>query len=95
MNSNDNPELNRNSLVPFNSFLRQNERSPSCGQRWRKKGWITTTNVGGRLYVSHDEIARFHRRAAAGEFAKTAPAVVNDDHSTGAVRSLLHNPKDA
>ena len=82
MKSHENTLMSGQTLIPFNSFLRQNERSPSCGQRWRKKGWIATTNIGGRLYVSHAEIARFHKRAADGEFAKTYPSgFIFDDPS--------------
>jgi hypothetical protein len=66
----NNTELNGHALVPFNSFLKQNGRSPSSGWRWRKNGFIQTINISGRLYVSQDEISRFRARAAAGEFAK-------------------------
>ena len=69
-------------LIPFNSFLQENGRSASCGKRWRNKKWIQTVNIAGRLYVTPEEIGRFHRRAAAGEFAKTySPGFVYDDLS--------------
>lgn len=57
------------SVVPFSTFLQQVGRSATCGWRWRKKGWVKTTNVAGRIYITRDEIDRFHQRAAAGEFA--------------------------
>ncbi|MGD0814673.1 MAG: hypothetical protein ABSA83_13790 [Verrucomicrobiota bacterium] len=59
-----------NSVVPFRVFLEQVGRSATCGWRWRKNGLIATINISGRLYVSQEEINRFHERAAAGEFAK-------------------------
>ena len=75
-----NSELNDKTIVPFNSFLKQNGRSASWGWRLRQKGWITTVNIDGRLYVSQAEIDRFHKRAAAGEFARQSRAAfVYDD----------------
>jgi hypothetical protein len=76
MITNYNTELNDNSLVPFNSFLKSNGRSASCGWRWRQQGWITTVNIAGRLYVSQDEVDRFQQRAAAGEFSKASRTAV-------------------
>jgi predicted site-specific integrase-resolvase len=37
--------------------------------RWRKRGIIRTTNIGGRQYILPDDHAEFLRRAAAGDFA--------------------------
>jgi hypothetical protein len=80
MIKNENIELSGKALLPFNSFLKQNGRTASCGWHWRKKGWIATVNIAGRLYVTQDEITRFQQRVAAGEFAKGSPAVfVYDD----------------
>lgn len=36
----------------------------------RRKGWLVTTNICGRLYLTAEAIAEFTRRAEAGEFAK-------------------------
>jgi hypothetical protein len=38
--------------------------------RWRKRGWLTTTNIAGRQYVMPEDIKEFKRRARDGEFAK-------------------------
>jgi hypothetical protein len=54
---------------PYDSWWRPMEISPATARRWREKGWITTTKIGGRLFVHEDEIKRFERRAQAGEFA--------------------------
>lgn len=76
----NNTDLNGHALVPFNSFLKQNGRSPSSGWRWRKNGWIKIINISGRLYVSREEIEKFQARAAAGEFARQSRAAfVYDD----------------
>jgi hypothetical protein len=57
-------------LLAFDRWLKDIDRTPATGWRWRKLGWIKTINVCGRLYVSRDEINRFETRAAAGEFSK-------------------------
>lgn len=37
----------------------------------RKRGWLTgVVNIAGRLYITDEGAAEFHRRAKAGEFAK-------------------------
>lgn len=58
-------------LLAFDRWLKDIDRTPATGWRWRKRGWIKTINVCGRLYVSRDEINRFETRASAGEFSKT------------------------
>jgi hypothetical protein len=57
-------------LFAFDRWLKDIDRTPATGWRWRKRGWINTINVSGRLYISRDEINRFETRAAAGEFSK-------------------------
>lgn len=58
------------SIVAFENWLEEIDKTPATGWRWRKKGWIKTLNICGRLYVSRAAIAEFEQRAAAGEFAK-------------------------
>ena len=60
-------------LVALNTWLPSLGVQPITAWRWRKKGWITTTNICGRVYISRDTILDFERRAAAGEFAKVHP----------------------
>lgn len=43
--------------------------TPTCW-RMRRKGWLVTTNICGRLYLTSAAVADFTRRAEAGEFAK-------------------------
>ncbi|MEI6493774.1 MAG: hypothetical protein WCO94_14595 [Verrucomicrobiota bacterium] len=38
--------------------------------RWRRQGFIETTNISGRNYVMPEAMDTFNRRAGAGEFAR-------------------------
>jgi hypothetical protein len=58
-------------LLAFDRWLKDIDRTPATGWRWRKRGWINTVNICGRLYVSRHEIERFEKRASRGEFSKT------------------------
>ena len=55
-------------LVSFDAWLKDIDKTPATGWRWRQRGWISTVNICGRVYVSRTEIARFEARASAGEF---------------------------
>jgi hypothetical protein len=57
------------SIRRYIEWLQQIGVSPATGWRFRQRGWIHTTNIGGRLYVSDEQIIQFQRRAAKGEFA--------------------------
>jgi len=56
-------------LINFSKWLAEMGVTATTGWRWRKKGILRTINIYGRLYLSDDAIAEFHRRASAGEFA--------------------------
>jgi len=56
-------------LIGLHKWLTQIGVTNTTGWRWRKKGLIRTINIYGRLYLSDEAIAEFHRRANAGEFA--------------------------
>jgi hypothetical protein len=58
-------------LTALRKVAEQMGRSSITLWRWRKKGWLETVNISGKPYVSADGLAKFNRRAAAGEFAKT------------------------
>ncbi len=58
-------------LIALDHWLSAIPVTSTTGWRWRKRGWINTVNICGRLYVSRHEISRFEERAAAGEFSKT------------------------
>lgn len=61
---------NNGNLVALNSWLASLGVQPITVWRWRRKGWLPTVNISGRVYVTREAIADFERRAAAGEFAK-------------------------
>lgn len=61
---------NPGNLVALNSWLTSLGVQPITAYRWRRKGWLTTVNICGRVYISRHTIADFERRAAAGEFAQ-------------------------
>lgn len=63
-------EGNSGKLVTLNSWLTSLGVQPITAYRWRRKGWLSTINICGRVYISRDTIADFERRAAAGEFAQ-------------------------
>lgn len=44
--------------------------NPSTAWHWRKRGWLKTVNIAGRLYLTAEQRAEFTRRASAGEFAQ-------------------------
>jgi hypothetical protein len=66
------PHETAGNLVSFDGWLDSLDKTRTTGWRWRKDGLIKTVNIFGKLYISRDEIARFERRALAGEFHKDA-----------------------
>lgn len=56
--------------LALDEFTRQSGLSSVMVWRYRRAGWLQTLNICGRHYVSRAEIARFNRRAEAGEFAR-------------------------
>lgn len=48
--------------------------APVTAWRYRKRGWLRTLNICGRVYVTAASIHAFLQRAEAGEFART-PAI--------------------
>ena len=57
-------------IVSFEKWLREMDISSATGWRFRKRRWIETLNLCGRLYVTRAAILKFEERAAAGEFSK-------------------------
>ena len=58
-------------LIALDDCLASVGRTHTTGWRWRKAGWLRTTNIAGRLYLTREAIAEFIRRAESGEFART------------------------
>jgi hypothetical protein len=68
-----NAELNRRAaliIVSLQKFCRDADISTVTAWRMRKRGWLETTNIAGRQYVTDEQSDRFKQRAMAGEFAK-------------------------
>lgn len=59
-------------LISLRRFRADLGVAPSTPWRWIKRGWLDQPlNIAGRLYLSREQIDRFKRRAAAGEFARS------------------------
>jgi len=67
-------KINASNLIPFEHWLEGIGKTAATGWRWRRKGWIETVNIAGRVYISRQEIERFEARAAAGEFSQAHKA---------------------
>jgi hypothetical protein len=59
--------------LSLDKFIEASGLSAVTLWRYRRAGWLKTINIAGRVYITRSEIARFNRRAAAGEFAKSFP----------------------
>lgn len=57
-------------LLSLDKFTEQSGLSSVTVWRFRRKGFLQTVNICGRLYLLRSEILRFNARAAAGEFAR-------------------------
>jgi predicted site-specific integrase-resolvase len=60
----------KSAVISLNKWLGQVGVKPLTAWRWRRKGWLKTVNIAGRVYLTQGAIEEFHRRAVAGEFAK-------------------------
>ena len=58
----------RNYWIRLDHWLAKLGISSVTGWRWRKKGWLNTVKVGGRLFLRPKDLAEFERRAEMGEF---------------------------
>jgi len=58
-------------MIAINKWVREIGITPMTAWRYRKRGWLETINVAGRVFVTQEAATRFALRAAAGEFAKT------------------------
>lgn len=57
-------------LVALDNFQRESGLSNTTLWRYRRRGWLKTINIGGRMWLKKSEIARFEQRAESGEFSK-------------------------
>jgi hypothetical protein len=62
-------KLNIPAIQSLSSFTRALGVNDVTIWRFRRKGWLQTTNINGRQYVTAEQVMAFVRRAGAGEFA--------------------------
>jgi hypothetical protein len=75
--------VTQRTLVSFDSWLDEIGISRTTGWRWRKAGFIKTVCIAGRLYLLHEEIETFTRRALAGEFERDGQSSTDFNDSRG------------
>ena len=56
--------------IALDQFIERSGITDTTAWRWRKKCWLKTTNIAGRVYIYPKDLREFNRRAEAGEFAK-------------------------
>ena len=64
------PAIDSEPPIALDKFIEQSGISAVTVWRYRRAGFLRTLNICGRHYLTRAEIARFNKRAAAGEFAK-------------------------
>ena len=57
-------------LVALNQWCKRVGLAPITAWRFRKRGWLRTVNIAGRIYITDQAIREFTQRAEAGEFAR-------------------------
>lgn len=56
--------------ISVSKFMEQTGLSSATVWRYRQRGWLITSNIAGRLYISRADLGEFNRRMKAGEFAQ-------------------------
>jgi peroxiredoxin len=67
---NENACVDSDPPMALDKFIEETGLSATTIWRFRKKNFLRTLNICGRLYLLRSEIARFNARALAGEFSK-------------------------
>jgi hypothetical protein len=80
------PQRGEGTIVALNNWLAQVGVAPVTAWRWRRKGWLKTVNIMGRVYITDDALREFKRRAEAGEFAKEHKAPKRRGHESAAAK---------
>lgn len=62
--------MNGNGMLSLDAWLKEVGVTACTGWRWRKRGWLHTVNICGRVYVTQEAIGQFVARAKRGEFAQ-------------------------
>lgn len=63
-------DTNGGGLVALSRWCAKVGLAPITAWRFRKRGWLKTVNIAGRVYLTDEAIKEFTKRAEAGEFAK-------------------------
>jgi hypothetical protein len=63
-------EKQQQAIKSLNSWREEVGVTPCTVWRWRKKGWLKTVNICGRLYLTQEAINEFNERAQLGEFSQ-------------------------
>jgi hypothetical protein len=56
-------------LISLDAFRRSIGRYKTSLWRYRRRGWLPTVNILGRLYVKRSDISKFETAAASGLLA--------------------------
>lgn len=56
--------------IALDRFIQTCGITDTTAWRWRKRGWLNTRNIAGRVYILPKDLREFNRRMEAGEFAK-------------------------
>ena len=59
-----------NGMRSLDAWLKEIGVTACTGWRWRRRGWLQTVNICGRVYVTAEAAAEFVERAKRGEFAQ-------------------------
>lgn len=81
-------------LVPFASYLQKLGLSEITGWRMRRRRWIQTIEISGRIYVDEREIAAFEERARQGQYKKKAVGVGGPTGSTNTPSHMSDSLQD-
>jgi hypothetical protein len=69
MKSSETPET-RSGIIALSRWCEHIGLSSITAWRFRKRGWLKTINIAGRVYVTESAAQEFARRAEGGEFAR-------------------------
>lgn len=60
----------RSGFIALTRWCESAGLSPITAWRFRKRGWLKTINIAGRLYLTDEASQEFSARAQAGEFSR-------------------------
>jgi len=70
--NNDNTQTLGTPEIPISldRFIQTCGITDTTAWRWRKRGWLNTRNIAGRVYILPKDLREFNRRLESGEFAQ-------------------------